>query len=214
MACAERCALEIVHAATSGTDVAPAEAAQRARTANEGQLGPALARYHEHNRTRGLRTHAGREAHGKLLEQVLGADRALASLVRKRLRDDGAAPATCNRYLATIKHFARWAEEIDATMPADVAAHLRKVRPMREPPGRVRHVKADEKSTFAKLAGWLQPVVDAPPASREVAPGIPSRRRRAETRTPRTAKIQGVSSMGHLGLEPRANGLRVRCSTN
>jgi integrase len=165
---AKRRALEIVNAVTSGTYVAPADAAQRARAASEGQLGAALARYHEHNRTRGLRTHAGREAHGKLLVEVLGADRSLASLVpldvervRKRLRDDEAAPATCNRYLATIKHFARWAEEIDGTMPGDVASRLRKVRPMREPPGRVRYVKADEEGAFASLTGWLRPIVDA-----------------------------------------------------
>jgi len=165
---AKRRALEVLNAALAGTYVAPVEAARRAREATEGRLGPALARYDEHNRTRGLRTHAGRTAHGRVIVAVLGADRPLASLValdvervRKKLRDDDASPATCNRYLATIKHFARWAEEIDASMPAEVAARLRKVRPMREPPGRVRYVKADEEQAFAKLAGWLRPIVDA-----------------------------------------------------
>lgn len=161
-------ALSILNAAQSGTYVAPVEAAAKARASTEGRLGAALGRYHAHNATRGLRSADGRKTHGELLVEVLGADRPLASLValdvervRKHLRDAGREPATCNRHLATLKHFARWAEDVDGTMPPEVAARLRKVRPMREPPGRVRYVHADEEATLATLTGWLRPIVDA-----------------------------------------------------
>lgn len=165
---AKRRALDLLSAIMAGTYVAPEEARAEERIASEGKLGAAFERYLEHLAARGLRTADDRRAHAARFVAVLGADRALASLValdvervRKALRDEGASEATCNRYLATFRHFARWAEELDGTMPIEVAARLRKVRPMREPPGRVRYVREHEEEKLATLGGWLRAIVDA-----------------------------------------------------
>ncbi len=46
-------------------------------------------------------------------------------------------------------------------MPPEVSARLRRLKPMREPPGRVRYVRSDEEKILATLSGWLRAIVDA-----------------------------------------------------
>jgi integrase len=130
-------------------------------------LAEAFDRYIDVQRTAGLRSLASKVTHGKLFVKVLGASKPIAALVpldlervKKHLRDAGREPGTINRHLTTFKHFARWAEDT-GTMPIDVCARLCKVKALKEPPGLVRYVLADEAKLFAALTGWLRPIVDA-----------------------------------------------------
>lgn len=75
---------------------------------------------------------------------------------KKERREAKLAPATVNRHLATLKHFARQAGAWGWMKP-EVASAIRAVRLLREPPGRVRYLSEDEEVTvFAALPSELR----------------------------------------------------------
>ena len=165
LAAAKARARALLTAALEGTFVPGHEGGQAGE-----RVGEAFDRYLEAMRVEGVQT-KGRVAHGKVLREVLGEGRELASLVpldleraKKHLRGGGEpaahAAGTINRHLTTWKHFLRWAAR-HGYVPRDVAARIREdVRPLREPPGRVRWIRDDEIAHFLALDGWLRPIVD------------------------------------------------------
>lgn len=129
-------------------------------------LGPTFDRYLEHCETHGLRSVASRRTHAKALVAAFGASRALGALTpedverfKSTMRGAGRSPATVNRHVQTLKHFARWART-HAGMPGEVARALREdVRQLAEPEGRKRYLSpAEERKIDAKLTGWLRPI--------------------------------------------------------
>ena len=135
-------------------------------------LGATFDAYVDAMRVDGVQTGA-RVGHGKVLREVLGEARELATLVpmdlervKRHLRGTDPkkpdhTPATINRHLTTAKHFLRWAAKA-GHVPRAVATSIREdVRPLKEPPGRVRYVRADEAALFAGLTGWIAPIVNA-----------------------------------------------------
>ncbi len=80
---------------------------------------------------------------------------------KRERREAKLAPATINRHLATLKHFARKARDWE-WIRADVASALRSVHLLREPPGRVRYLSVDEEvALFAALPAELRAVAIA-----------------------------------------------------
>lgn len=129
-------------------------------------LGPALDRYVEHCETHGLRSAGDRRTHAKALREALGEKTELADLVapaverfKASMLATGRSPATINRHVQTLKHFAKWART-HAGMPAEVVRALREdVRQLAEPEGRKRYLTPDEEKTVhTKLGGWLRPI--------------------------------------------------------
>ncbi len=76
----------------------------------------------------------------------------------KRDYHAGRAEATVNRVLATLKHLARLAVQW-GWMDRDIARRIRDVKLLKEPPGRVRYLSADEeKRLLVHLPAWLLPI--------------------------------------------------------
>lgn len=115
------------------------------------RLKAALGDYLEWRKTHG-RTDA--DKHEKLAERLVDffGDVAIDDLVpftierykAKRVKD-GAAPATVNRELAFLKHFFKVATS-SGQCDRLVAAALREVPRLKEPPGRVRYLSEDERT--------------------------------------------------------------------
>jgi integrase len=81
--------------------------------------------------------------------------------LKKARRDSGAAPATANRAVAMLKHacglWAQW-----GWMPATVATSVRGVKLLKEPPGRVRYLTADEeRAILGAIAEGVRPIAVA-----------------------------------------------------
>jgi integrase len=113
----------------------------------------------------GDRAHKDRKRHADLIVRHIG-NKPLADLVAFDLerykgarKKDGVEPATINREMATLKHFvgraADWAWLDDAK-----AIAVRKVKLLKEPPGRVRYLSDDERARlYAKLPVSFRRVV-------------------------------------------------------
>jgi integrase len=111
-------------------------------------------------------THKDRTHRANVLCKYLGDSTPLDELSAFRIekmkrdgREAGAQPATVNRWLALLKHFVGYADEHE-WMRADVAARIRRVKLMKEPPGRVRYLTDDERERL-DAAMAKKPVVSA-----------------------------------------------------
>lgn len=109
-----------------------------------------------------------RSYHAKAIVKVLG-DRALNDLapfdlerLKKALKGSGKdtrSEATVNRHMATLKHMLGVGADL-GWVRADLAHSLRRVKLLREPPGRRSHLSADEeKRLFEALPADLVPLV-------------------------------------------------------
>lgn len=131
-------------------------------------LGVVFDLYVEAMRAKNLRSIKSRVTHGKLFKKVLGEDRELGALTLEHVESVGVelskasrSASTVNRHLTTLKHFMRWAGK-HGHMPRALAIALREdASPMREPAGRVRWVREDERERFDALGGWLGTLVRA-----------------------------------------------------
>jgi len=80
---------------------------------------------------------------------------------RRKRRGGGRAPATINRAVKMLQHLCAFAADRD-WMPRDAADAVRRVKPLREPAGRVRWLTADEEvDLLEKASPGARPIVEA-----------------------------------------------------
>ena len=160
-------AQEVHASAKAGTYVSREVSERRDREANASRFADVFDRYIAHLKVHVPRAAIDRASQRKRLVELLGERTKIGTLTRadvtraiEKLRADGLSVATANRYLATVKHLARWAEETDRTLPAATANEIRRIPLTPEDNKRVREVHTDEERVFAeKLGGWLAPIV-------------------------------------------------------
>jgi integrase len=152
---AKRRAADMQAAALAGTFVPGREASRKLRSA--------LDEYLSWLATQRPKAVADRTLHAKKLVASLGnvdLDKIQPFGVERfksHRSAEGCAPGTVNRHLTTLKHFVRMAADWN-WMSREAADAVRRVRPLREPAGRVRSLQGDEE---ARLLAELPDAVRA-----------------------------------------------------
>lgn len=138
----------------AGTFVPPAEQRERETTEREARkpLSEVCTAYLEKLRADGLEKAAhDRAYHCGKLRAVLGDDVALDEVnalvlarLKKTIREGGVSNSTINRHLATLKHLVRFANRAGWATAATLEL-VRSEKLLKEPPGRLRELSADER---------------------------------------------------------------------
>lgn len=161
MVAVKRRAQEVLSDALAGGPIRAAKGAQAPADAPAAvTLRRAFDQYLDALQARGLRSIANRRSHAAAWCETIGEgtapDKITIAHLDRFAAEQGRAPATVNRHLATIKHAARWWEERGLVSIA-TAATIRKVKLLPEPQERIRHLSSDEQRALLAAVDRLDP---------------------------------------------------------